>query len=48
MMMMTMMMMTMMKWMYLRRMGSSRGSPGLGDWAEEERSTVHFIPQTSV
>jgi hypothetical protein len=29
-------------------MGSSRGSPGLGESAAEERRTDHLIPQTSV
>ena len=30
------------------RMGSSRGSAGLGESAAEERRTDHLIPQTSV
>ena len=30
------------------RMGSSRGSAGLGERAAEERRTDHLIPQTSV
>lgn len=30
------------------RMGSSRGSPGLGESDAEERRTDHLIPQTSV